>query len=61
MSRWIVAQSVSGIWRDCLGQTFDRWQEAYRKLRELKKEHPSYALRVLLVDENGNELPFQSA
>jgi hypothetical protein len=61
MSQWIVAQSVSGIWRDCLGQTFDGWQEAYRKLRELKRQHPSHALRVLLVDENGNELPFQSA
>jgi hypothetical protein len=59
MSQWIVAQSVSGIWRDCLGQTFDGWQEAYRKLRELKKEHPSYALRVLLVDERGSELSLQ--
>ena len=50
---------MSGIWRDCLGQTFDGWQEAYRKLRELKKEHPSYALRVLLVDERGSELSLQ--
>ena len=60
MSQWVVVQLVQGEWSDCLKQRFEDEQEAYRKLRDLKRERPKDILRVALFDESGNELPYQA-
>ena len=60
MKRWGIVQLFSGEWIDCLRQRFEDEQEAYLKLRELKREQPNDLLRVVLLDESGNELPYQA-
>jgi hypothetical protein len=51
---------VCGEWIDRTKQRFENEQEAYLKLRELKRDRPNDRLSVALLDENGHELPYQA-